>query len=67
MLQYIRLEEGELEFLLRNLPCRTPVDVSFGTGGCALTYDDEKPLPADVELLLKKRGVLNQNCEGAGI
>jgi hypothetical protein len=43
------------------------VQFAFGTGGAALEFDDEQPLPWYVERLGLLRGVLNQNCEGAGI
>lgn len=62
--QVIQIEEDELVKLI-NSGC--VVDAAFGTGGVALTYDDEKPYPDCVRQLLLIRGILNENCDGAGI
>ncbi len=44
-----------------------PLDIAFGTGGCALRWSEGKPMPWYVEALGVMRGVLNENCDGAGI
>ncbi len=44
-----------------------PLDIAFGTGGCALRWPDGEPMPWYVEALGMMRGVLNENCDGAGI
>lgn len=55
----------ELTTIIREVPNHTPVDISFGTGGTALQWDTDKPMPAAVELLGKLRGVWQE--DGAGI
>ncbi len=62
--QLIPLREGELAILIREVGF---VDVAFGTGGCALVWRDGESIPKAVEKLGYMRGVLNENCDGAGI
>jgi hypothetical protein len=64
--EIIPLKEGELSWLMHNLPSGTPIESSFGPGWVALKCDPDNPQPA-IELLLLKRGILNQCCDGEGI
>ena len=64
MTQTIELAEGELATLIRECG---QVDVAFGPGWVGLRWDDSQPMPEAVERLGLMRGVLNENCDGAGI
>ena len=61
----ITLEEGELVYLMHNLPPRTQINLAFGPGWVGLKVTDEND--DALELLLLKRGVLNENFQGSGI
>lgn len=43
------------------------IDLAFGPGGVALRWEKDTPMPWSVEYLGLLRGVLNENCDGAGI
>lgn len=62
---YIPITEQELAKLIEQ--CGFVTDVGFGTGGLALVWKAGEPMPAAVRRLGLMRGVLNENCEGAGI
>lgn len=67
-IERIYLEGDEFSWLIhQTIEHRFHVDAKFGPGWVGLEYDTENPMPKDVELLLKKRGVLNENMDGAGI
>lgn len=61
--QYIPVSEKELATLIRE--CRQ-VNVTLGPRSSLIWREDE-PMPEAVERLGYMRGVLNENCEGAGI
>jgi hypothetical protein len=62
--ELIPLSEGELAVLV----CQGHrIECAFGTGGVALIWDREKPIPSSVRALGLMRGVLNENMDGAGI
>lgn len=64
----IYLEDGELAWLIgQTIEHRFHVQTKFGLGWSALEWDKTKPMPKDVELILMKRGFLNENMNGAGI
>jgi hypothetical protein len=63
----IPLYEGELGELICRAVNGNHVNVAFGTGGCALQYDDEKELPWMVYELASIRGLLVENINGMGI
>lgn len=64
---YIPLSEGESAWLIRTAGNRNPVCFAFGPSGVALEWRAGQPMPDAVRRLGMKRGVLNQNMEGAGI
>lgn len=64
----IPLVDGELEKLMEaSVEGRFHIDLAFGTGGCALKWNEGQEMPKAVELLGFMRGVLNENTDGAGI
>lgn len=60
------VNDDELTSLLYEANGR-PVNLAFGVGGAALKVPQGEPLPWYVERLGLMRGVLNENCDGAGI
>lgn len=60
----IPVSERELAELLR-AGCR--LDLAFGTGGSALKWTDNEPMPEAVKRLGAMRGIANENMHGAGI
>lgn len=64
----LELQDGELETLITTLPVRTPVNLKFGPGGVWFEFDENAAeQPPDVELILRMRGISNENTDGAGI
>lgn len=63
-MQTIQVTEDELAELIRS--CQT-VSLAFGPGWVGLKYDETLPMTEAVKRLGLMRGVLNENCEGAGI
>ena len=63
----VPVTEVELAQLIRQSVCGRQVNLAFGTGGVALMWKHDDPMPWCVELLGRMRGVLNENCQGAGI
>lgn len=61
----IKLEKGELVYLMHNLPPRTTIDLAFGPGWVGLKVTDKND--GALECLLLKRGILNENLQGSGI
>jgi hypothetical protein len=58
----------ELTKLLRmNVGQPGPITLEFGPGWTSLEWDTDSPMPPVVRNLLMLRGVLNENCDGAGI
>ena len=43
------------------------LSLAFGPSGAALIWEEGEPMPWYVEQIGLMRGVLNENCEGAGI
>ena len=60
----IPVDAKELAVLIRESP---QVDLAFGVGGAALRWQGGEPMPDSVRRLCLMRGVLNENCDGAGI
>lgn len=58
------LREGETVKLIES---GDTGELAFGPKGVWIEYDEKKELPKNVEFILKLRGVLNENMEGAGI
>ena len=66
----IPITEKETAWLLYELAkTGDPLDLAFGSGGAAIQWDEDenKGMPKSIELLGLKRGILNENCDGAGI
>lgn len=62
------LTDGELAWLIEQISATGHhLDISFGVGGAALNWKAGTPMPEAVQLLGLKRGVLNENLDGAGI
>lgn len=61
----INVTEKELVELMEF--CKQPISLAFGPGWTALQWPDDTPMPEAVERLGYMRGVLNENCDGAGI
>lgn len=40
---------------------------AFGTGGVALIWNEDEPMPGCVQYLMLLRGISNENMDGAGI
>ena len=64
MIELIPVSEDELVKLIKD---GRMVSLAFGTGGAALEWDTEGPTPWYITAIGLMRGVLNENCEGAGI
>jgi hypothetical protein len=61
---FIPLRDGETEALLSKLGY---VELGFGPRGAWLTWEEGTEMPPAVRELGMMRGVLNENCQGAGI
>jgi hypothetical protein len=61
------LDDGELAAIMKATGNYEVIALGFGPAGVWLEWDDTQPMPRAVELLGLMRGVLNENCEGAGI
>jgi hypothetical protein len=61
-IEYIPVTEKETVEIIRRLG---HVALAFGTGGVALKWDREQPMPPAVELVCRMRGVWFE--DGAGI
>ena len=61
----IYLEDGELGWVIENTPPRTPINCSFGPGWVAMKRQNPPSLAE--KMLLLKRGIGNENMDGAGI
>ncbi len=61
----IPVTQAEMVWLVHN--CKGGAHFAFGTGGAAVVWEEGEAMPEDVRQLLTKRGVLNENMEGAGI
>lgn len=65
---FIPVSTAELTDLIHRSPVGgKALEIVFGVGGAAIEWDGSEPMPWYLEQLGLMRGVLNENCEGAGI
>jgi hypothetical protein len=60
----VEITEEETVWLLHKLG---EVSFAFGPNYAALVWEKDEPMPEALRLIGLKRGVLNENCDGAGI
>jgi hypothetical protein len=66
MVELIPVSESELAVLIRESDGRH-LHLAFGTGGAALEWNTKEGIPWYITRIGMMRGVLNENCAGAGI